>query len=103
MIRFLVVQRAVRADTFQYAKERGWTRLALTRYATPGKDDVRAVERPSEVMPTGGVMVFERGPGFADNPHAADFEKLVATGAARWYSLMDDLAAMSLDEPSDAA
>jgi hypothetical protein len=68
----------------RYAAEQGWARLGAMRFATPQKDDIRVVERLSELFPGGGVMTLIRGPGFNENHHAEDFESLVEQGAARW-------------------
>jgi hypothetical protein len=82
MIKFLVVDRNVSA--IKFGLERGWTRIAAARYATPHKDDIRVVERYSELPPVGGIAVLIRGPGFNENLQAEDFEALVEKGAARW-------------------
>jgi hypothetical protein len=82
MIKFLIVDRGVSA--VPYGLDRGWTRLAAARYATPQKDDIRVVERVAEIFSTGAAMVLIRGPGFNENIQAENFEALIEQGAARW-------------------
>ena len=85
MIAFLVVDRVPNAAA--YGMDHGWVRLSAVRYATPGKNDVRAVERVIEVPHVSGGANLIRGPGFNENAKAQDFEALVERGGGRWVDV----------------
>jgi hypothetical protein len=79
------------------ANERGWTRLAYARFATPEKDDVRLVRRFVDFIPVAGTTAMMRGSDYDDGPpdippgraeqwlkERASFDKFVEDGHGVW-------------------
>jgi hypothetical protein len=81
----------VTTDLFSAIKEadgRGWTRIAMARYATPAKDEVRLVRRFMEMVPAADGTRFIRARDFPAEPvagtDAGEFARFVADGHAEW-------------------
>lgn len=62
----------------------GYTAIAINRFATPEKDDVRVVRRYHEMIPLAGVTQMIRGSDFTANPEAREFVQFVESGRGRW-------------------
>ncbi len=78
------------------AAKHGWTRIALARFATPEKDDIRLVRRFSDftTQPGGKVLMFKSS-DYEDGPSNPDllerwirekehFDRFVADGHGMW-------------------
>lgn len=81
------------------ARERGWTRIAATRYATPEKDDIRVITRADDlVLPNGAAATMIKGRDYDSGPpeahgeratliwerQRAEFQHVVDNGRGRW-------------------
>ncbi len=83
----------------EWARERGWTRLAAGRFATPNRDDIHLIRRMSEWTPFAGKSAFlMKGPGYDEAPGTdemkegwerdkAPFERFVEDGGGRWIEM----------------
>lgn len=62
----------------------GYTAIAINRFATPEKNDIRVVRRFHDLIPLAGVTQMIRGSDFKMNPEAGEFERFVESGRGRW-------------------
>lgn len=107
MIMYLVS--ATRQAGVRAAMERGWTRIAASRFATAEKHDVRVITRASELVPLSGVTLLIKGDDYEAGPAAEDtvafaawagdagqkfeFDRFVLSGRGRW---IEDTASAAL-------
>jgi hypothetical protein len=86
MIGYLVGRN--REDAADYAQTLGWTRIALDRYATPAKDDIRYIDHAHQLVTFGGQRGFPlyKSPNFSLRSEfdRSRFDMLVDDGTAIW-------------------
>lgn len=96
MIAYLVCSTDKRCQE-EGERERGWTRLAIHRFATPEGDDIRAIRRIADLVPFAGVTHMLKGRDYDDGPEGAteaqldgwirekgEFDAFVASGRGKW-------------------
>ena len=50
------------------AAERGWERIAMARFATPAKDDIRVIRRYTDLLPMAGKTPMLKGGDYDSGP-----------------------------------
>jgi hypothetical protein len=101
MSRVMYLVAATEAQGVKDAMSRGWERIALTRFATPDKDDVRVVWRINDMIPTAGGTFLYKGSDYESGPDSefemkrwagangaigekAAFDRFVESGEGMW-------------------
>jgi len=72
------------------ARRRGWARIALRRFVTPDRLDVRAIFAMRELVPFEAATPMIKGDGYANGVAAeerAAFDRFVADGNGEWVTL----------------
>lgn len=65
------------------ARRRGWEQVAYARFAGSQKEDIRLITRFADMLPAPNLRLVKAA-DFEQHPEAAQFEKFVADGLARW-------------------
>lgn len=84
MIYYLVGTTA--QDCSDFAAALGWTRIGYTRFATPAKDDIRAMTRFAEFTPAAGVAQVYRTQNYGSHQDRESFDREEGLGRLEWVS-----------------
>lgn len=103
MIAYLVC--AEDATGFSDCEERGWQRIALNRFVTEERDDIRVISRIQQLVPFAGQTAMIKGSDYENGPDGEvalmrwigggngqrgekeRFDEFVATGSGAWFDI----------------